>query len=87
LPIFADTSLPPGAPFRPMPPPQAPPERRHARSALFASLAAVWRQVSQDLPPIHRWTPRSIAAVGNQVTGFRLLADGLYRPQDAKPAP
>jgi peptide/nickel transport system substrate-binding protein len=48
---------------------------------------AVWRQVSQDLPLIYLWTPRNIAGVSSKVAGFTLLADGLYRLQDVRPAP
>jgi peptide/nickel transport system substrate-binding protein len=55
-----------------------------ARRALYA---AVWQQVSQDLPLIYLWTPRNIAGVSNKIAGFSLLADGLYRLQDVRPAP
>jgi peptide/nickel transport system substrate-binding protein len=54
-----------------------------ARRQLYA---AVWRQVNQDLPVIYLWTPRNIAGVSNKVAGFTLLADGLYRLQDVRPA-
>lgn len=55
-----------------------------ARRELYA---AVWQQVSQDLPLIYLWTPRNIAGVSNKVAGFTLLADGLYRLQDVRQAP
>jgi peptide/nickel transport system substrate-binding protein len=55
-----------------------------ARRALYA---AVWQQVSADLPLIYLWTPRNIAGVSRKVAGFSLLADGLYRLQDVRPGP
>lgn len=51
-----------------------------------AEYAAVWRQVSQDLPMIYLWTPRNIAGVSSRITGFTLLPDGLYRLQGVQPA-
>ncbi|MBB5695474.1 ABC transporter substrate-binding protein [Muricoccus pecuniae] len=46
-----------------------------------------WRKVSEDLPLIYLWQPRNVAGVSRRVSGFRLLADGLYRLQDVRPAP
>ncbi len=54
------------------------------RRALYGR---VWRQESQDLPLIYLYTPRNIQGVSNQVAGFPLLADGLLRLQDVRPAP
>ncbi len=47
---------------------------------------AVSRQVNEDLPLIYLWTPRNIEGVSRQVAGFALLADGLLRLQDVRPA-
>ena len=51
-----------------------------------AAYEAVWQQVSKDLPLIYLWTPRNIVGLSNKVTGFTLLADGLLRLQDVRPA-
>jgi peptide/nickel transport system substrate-binding protein len=48
--------------------------------------AAVWQQVSKDLPVIYLYTPRNIAGLGRKVAGFTLLADGLLRLQDVRSA-
>ena len=55
-----------------------------ARRALYAQL---WRQVGADLPLIYLWTPRNIEGVSKRITGVTLLADGLLRLQDVRPAP
>jgi peptide/nickel transport system substrate-binding protein len=47
----------------------------------------VWQQESRDLPLIYLWTPRNIQGVSDKVAGFSLLADGLLRLQDVRPAP
>ena len=52
-----------------------------------AAYEGVWQQVSKDLPIIYLWTPRNIAGLTKKVAGFTLLADGLYRLQDVRPAP
>src|ERR1700722_6418974 len=46
----------------------------------------VWQQVSKDLPIIYLWTPRNIVGLSRKVTGLTLLADGLLRLQDVRPA-
>jgi peptide/nickel transport system substrate-binding protein len=46
----------------------------------------IWQQVNRDLPLIYLWTPRNIAGVSKKVAGFTLLADGLLRLQDVRPA-
>ena len=46
----------------------------------------VWQQVSKDLPIIYLWTPRNIVGLSKKVAGFTLLADGLLRLQDMRPA-
>ena len=51
-----------------------------------AAYEGVWQQVSKDLPIIYLWTPRNIAGVTRKVAGFTLLADGLLRLQDVRPA-
>jgi peptide/nickel transport system substrate-binding protein len=56
-------------------------------AARRAAYSAVWQQVNQDLPLIYLWTPVNIAGLSRKVTGFTLLADGLYRLQAVKPAP
>jgi peptide/nickel transport system substrate-binding protein len=56
-------------------------------AARRAAYAAAWKQVSEDLPLIYLWQPRNVAGVSRRVTGFKLLADGLYRLQDVRPAP
>jgi peptide/nickel transport system substrate-binding protein len=53
------------------------------RRALYAR---VWQQESSDLPIIYLYTPRNIQGVSNKVAGFTLLADGLLRLQDVRPA-
>ncbi len=54
-----------------------------ARRALYARL---WRRVGTDLPLIYLWTPRNIEGVSRRIAGFTLLADGLLRLQDVRPA-
>ncbi len=54
-------------------------ERRNAYEA-------VWQQESKDLPIIYLWTPRNVTGLSNKVAGFTLLADGLLRLQDVRPA-
>jgi peptide/nickel transport system substrate-binding protein len=51
-----------------------------------AAYESVWQQVSKDLPIIYLWTPRNIAGLSRKVAGFTLLADGLLRLQDVRPA-
>ena len=51
-----------------------------------AAYEGVWQQVSKDLPIIYLWTPRNIVGVTRKVAGFTLLADGLLRLQDVRPA-
>jgi peptide/nickel transport system substrate-binding protein len=51
-----------------------------------AAYEGVWQRVSQDLPIIYLWTPRNIAGLTRKVAGFTLLADGLLRLQDVRPA-
>jgi hypothetical protein len=46
----------------------------------------VWQQESRDLPIIYLYTQRNIQGVANTVAGFGLLADGLLRLQDVRPA-
>jgi peptide/nickel transport system substrate-binding protein len=46
----------------------------------------VWQRVSKDLPIIYLWTPRNIVGLTRRVAGFTLLADGLLRLQDVRPA-
>ncbi len=46
----------------------------------------VWQQVSKDLPIIYLYTPRNITGLSRKVAGFTLLADGLLRLQDVRPA-
>jgi ABC-type transport system substrate-binding protein len=48
--------------------------------------AQVWQQESRDLPIIYLYTQRNIQGVANAVVGFTLLADGLLRLQDVRPA-
>ena len=48
--------------------------------------AGVWQQVSKDLPIIYLYTPRNITGLSRKVAGFTLLADGLLRLQDVRPA-
>jgi peptide/nickel transport system substrate-binding protein len=55
----------------------------HERRAAYEG---VWRQVSKDLPIIYLWTPRNIIGLNRKVVGFTLLADGLLRLQDVRPA-
>ena len=55
----------------------------HERRAAYEG---VWQQVSKDLPIIYLWTPRNIAGLTRKVAGFTLLADGLLRLQDVRPA-
>ena len=47
----------------------------------------VWQQESNDLPIIYLWTPRNIVGMSRKIAGFTLLADGLLRLQDVRPAP
>jgi peptide/nickel transport system substrate-binding protein len=56
-------------------------------AARRAAYEAAWKQVGADLPLIYLWQPRNLAGVSRRVAGFRLLADGLYRLQDVRPAP
>lgn len=56
-------------------------------TARRAAYEAAWNGVSADLPLIYLWQPRNIAGVSRRVSGFRLLADGLYRLHDVRPAP
>lgn len=51
-----------------------------------AAYEGVWQQVSKDLPIIYLWTPRNIVGLTRKVAGFKLLADGLLRLQDVRPA-
>ena len=51
-----------------------------------AAYEGVWQQVSEDLPIIYLWTPRNIVGLTRRVAGFTLLADGLLRLQDVRPA-
>ena len=51
-----------------------------------AAYEGVWQQVSKDLPIIYLWTPRNIVGLTRRVAGFTLLADGLLRLQDVRPA-
>jgi peptide/nickel transport system substrate-binding protein len=51
-----------------------------------AAYEGVWQQVSKDLPIIYLWTPRNIVGLNRKVAGFTLLADGLLRLQDVRPA-
>ncbi len=51
-----------------------------------AAYEGVWQQVSKDLPIIYLGTPRNIAGLSRKVAGFTLLADGLLRLQDVRPA-
>jgi peptide/nickel transport system substrate-binding protein len=51
-----------------------------------AAYEGVWQQVSKDLPIIYLWTPRNIVGLNRNVAGFTLLADGLLRLQDVRPA-
>jgi peptide/nickel transport system substrate-binding protein len=53
------------------------------RRALYAQ---VWQQENNDLPIIYLYTQRNIQGVSNTVRGFTLLADGLLRLQDVRPA-
>jgi hypothetical protein len=39
-----------------------------------------------DLPVSCLWRPQDVAAVSKQAAGFTLLADGLLRLQDVRPA-
>ena len=55
------------------------PQRREAYEG-------VWQQVGKDLPVMYLWTPRNIVGLSNNVAGFALLADGLLRLQDVRPA-
>jgi len=48
--------------------------------------AGVWQQESKDLPLIYLYTPRNIVGLSRNVAGFTLLADGLLRLQDVRPA-
>jgi len=48
--------------------------------------AGVWQQESKDLPLIYLYTPRNIVGLSRKVAGFTLLADGLLRLQDVRPA-
>ena len=51
-----------------------------------AAYEGIWQQVSKDLPIIYLWTPRNIVGLSKKVAGFTLLADGLLRLQDVRPA-
>jgi peptide/nickel transport system substrate-binding protein len=52
-----------------------------------AAYEEAWKQVGADLPLIYLWQTRNVAGVSRKVAGFRLLADGLIRLQDVRPAP
>jgi len=54
------------------------------RRALYTQ---AWQKLRADMPLIYLWTTRNIAGVSKKVTGFKLLADGLLRLQDVRPAP
>lgn len=51
-----------------------------------AAYEGVWQHVSKDLPIIYLGTPRNIVGLSRKVAGFTLLADGLLRLQDVRPA-